>query len=53
MNFKADFTKIEPITKEEKEIYDFKIEANNKQEAIKQIKEWFETLGDIRIVKEN
>jgi len=47
----ADFTIKEPIMGE-KNIENYRIDAKNKEEAKRQIKEWFDVMGDIRIIKE-
>jgi hypothetical protein len=48
----ADFTYVEPVTGTYKEAFDFKVEAESKQDALRQIKNWFKTHGTIRIMKE-
>lgn len=50
MEYFADFTMHDKVTDEEKDVKDFHIHASTKQDAIKQIKEWFWVIGKIRII---
>ena len=51
MKYKADFTQQGKWGLPDDSIYDFVIEADNKLEAKKQIKAWFEVKGEIRIIE--
>ena len=48
----ADFEYAIPFEGKTKNAVDFIIDADSVGEAKKQLKEWFEILGDIRIIKQ-